>query len=99
MCSPQFGIETHNHQNQERTARRFRPSLLLLYLGRLDIALDKRIGKGFTKNVAPLRCDDDQVPGGQKSVIWRSARCTQDFLDLLAIRTRIAEPLGRSMLP
>ena len=94
MCRPQFRIETRNHHDQERTAGRFRPRLLLLYLGRLAITLGKRLGKGFARKMAPLRRDDDQAPSDQKSVIWRCARCAQDFLDLLAVGTGITEPFG-----
>ena len=97
MGRSQLRIETRNHEDQERSTKSLRPRLLLLHRGCLGIAFGQRLGKGVAQKMAPLG-RNDQALRSQKSVIRRGARCAQDLFDLLAVRTRIAEPLGRSTL-
>ena len=63
MGSSQLGIEADDHHDEEWTTERFRPHVLLSHLGRLDVALDERVGKGCAQKMAPLRRDNDQAPG------------------------------------
>jgi len=94
MRGPERGIETRDHQYQERAPVGLSPRLFLLCFGGLAVALDKGVGKGFGQKVPPLRRNDNQSPGHELSVIGRRARGGQYCLHLFRIGTGIAEPLG-----
>jgi len=94
MRGPEREIETRDHHDQEWAPVGLLPRLLFLLLGRLEVALDERIRKGFGQKVPSLRRNDDQSPGREESVIGRGARRGQDFLDLFAVGARVAQSLG-----